>query len=40
MFWPKPGQTNLPSLSVRNQLTVKICGGRATFLPIASQCAK
>ncbi len=44
MFSEKPGQTNLPFSSVRNQLTQKIFGSRAplpsSLWPSSSQCAK
>src|SRR5271165_4533646 len=40
IFWPKPGQRNLPSSSRRNQLTRKIRGGLATCRPTSSQWVK
>ena len=41
LFSPKPGQRNLPSSSLRNQLTMKIFGSSApSRSPIASQWAK
>ena len=40
MFSPKPGQRNLPSSSLRNQLTWKIRGGSLSARCILSQCRK
>ena len=40
MLSPKPGHMNLPSASLRNQLTWKIFGSFAPSLSKDSQCAK